>query len=232
MSKRAKKKQPKSPKTKRKAPVPAPSVPTPVAAAAAVPTIEVDTRQNLTVKRGAFLAAFALVGNISDAAKNAGVARQTHYEWMNDPEYRLAYREARAQAADGLEREARRRAMVGVEEPVFYRGKIVGHVRKLSDRLLQMLLRAYRPRRFRENIKTEHSGGVSLNHTVNPADLEALRHELLGNHEKLAELRRRAMAESAGNSAESGAIAAQSTGLDALVNTTMNPAHDRDGNGV
>ena len=57
-----------------------------------------------------------------------------------------------------LEAEARRRAAIGVDEPVFYKGKVVGHIRKYSDNLLMFLLKAHWPEKFRDNYGVEHSG--------------------------------------------------------------------------
>ena len=52
--------------------------------------------------------------------------------------------------ADALEQEARRRALEGVEEPVFCRGERVGVIRRYSDALLILLLKAKRPEQFRD----------------------------------------------------------------------------------
>ena len=52
-------------------------------------------------------------------------------------------------AADRLEEECRRRATTGTDEPVYYRGKVAGHVRKYSDSLPLALLNAYRPEKFK-----------------------------------------------------------------------------------
>ena len=41
--------------------------------------------------------------------------------------------------------------MLGVEQPVFYRGEIAGTVRKYSDVLLIFLLKVTRPNIYREN---------------------------------------------------------------------------------
>ena len=45
-----------------------------------------------------------------------------------------------------------RRALEGVEEPVFYKGERVGVIRKYSDSLLILLLMAKRPDQFRERM--------------------------------------------------------------------------------
>lgn len=106
-------------------------------------------------KRAAFLEAYALVGNVSDAAQHAGVGRRTHYEWMNDPDYAAAFHHAQEQAADRLEREAVRRATAGVEKTVWYKGEPVGTERVYSDVLLIFLLKGLRPEKFRDNHGTQ-----------------------------------------------------------------------------
>lgn len=64
-----------------------------------------------------------------------------------------------------LEAEARRRAMDGVDEPVYHKGEVVGHVRKYSDTLLIFLLKAHRPHKYRDNYKIEHGGQVEVTAT-------------------------------------------------------------------
>ncbi len=75
-------------------------------------------------KKRAFLDAYAAVGTITHAAKVAGIHRRSHYSWLEvDREYALAVDHAREEAADTLEAAARRRAIEGVEEPVFHKGE-------------------------------------------------------------------------------------------------------------
>ena len=60
-------------------------------------------------KKDAFLAAYAQCGNVTTAAKAAGCARRTHYDWLKeDPDYPARFAQAREEAAadkasDGLE---------------------------------------------------------------------------------------------------------------------------------
>jgi hypothetical protein len=65
---------------------------------------------------------------------------------------------------DDLVQEVHRRAVEGVDEPVYYRGVEVGSVRRFSDALAISLLKARRPEEFRENIKVDANvtGGVLL----------------------------------------------------------------------
>ena len=72
--------------------------------------------------------------------------------------FRADWDEALEEARELLEAEARRRAAIGVDEPVFYKGKVVGHIRKYSDNLLMFLLKAHWPEKFRDNYAVEHSG--------------------------------------------------------------------------
>jgi hypothetical protein len=61
-----------------------------------------------------------------------------------------------------LEEEAYRRAVDGVDEPVYSAsGKLAGYRKRYSDILLTLLLRAYNPDRFGE--KSQGGGGMVLN---------------------------------------------------------------------
>ena len=58
-----------------------------------------------------------------------------------------------------LEEEAIRRACRGVNEPVFYRGKVCGAIQKYSDTLLIVLLKALAPAKYREVHELQGEGG-------------------------------------------------------------------------
>ena len=58
----------------------------------------------------------------------------------------------RAELADRLEQEAIRRAYAGWDRPIYQRGELVGYERQYDSSLLKMLLSAYKPSVFRENI--------------------------------------------------------------------------------
>jgi hypothetical protein len=110
-------------------------------------------------KRRAFLAAYCEVGNVSEAAKIAGVNRLAHYDWLHrDERYAELFEQAHEIACDHLESEARRRAIEGVEEPVFYHGEVCGTIRKYSDTLLIFLLKGVRPDKYRDNATIRHTG--------------------------------------------------------------------------
>lgn len=100
-------------------------------------------------RKSAFLAALAKCGIVKDSCKAAGVGTATVYKWRDtDADFAISFDGALQDACDDLEREARRRAVRGVLEPVFHQGRKVGHIRRYSDGLLALMLRAHRPQRF------------------------------------------------------------------------------------
>ncbi len=119
------------------------------------------TRRTMPQKKKLFLADFAANGNVSLAVQAAGIARSTHYEWLNKyPKYKVAYEAAEDEAIDSLELEARRRAMHGTDEPVFYQGFECGVIRKYSDTLLMFLLNGLRPGKHKHNVNV--SGDLNV----------------------------------------------------------------------
>ena len=80
----------------------------------------------------------------------ARVARSEHYRWLRNRRYAARFREAEEHAIQALETEARRRAMAGVDKPIFYKGQAVTCVRAFSDGLLMFLLKAKRPDIYRD----------------------------------------------------------------------------------
>lgn len=104
-------------------------------------------------KKRTFLAALVQAGgNVSTACDEAGLNRRTAYQWRSDDkEFAAKWDDALNRGLDELESEARRRAFEGIEEPVFYKGEVVGHIRRYSDSLIMFMLKAYRPQ-FRDRV--------------------------------------------------------------------------------
>jgi hypothetical protein len=114
--------------------------------------------------REAFLATLAETCNVSEAARAAKIGRRTAYEWRDDdPSFATAWDQAEQEAADKLEREAWRRAVEGTDKPVTFQGMITATYKEYSDRMLELLLKAHRPDKFKERVANEHSGAVTLN---------------------------------------------------------------------
>lgn len=102
----------------------------------------------------AFLEALAEGFSVSAAAGRAGFSRATVYQRRKDNAvFAEAWDNAYEMGSDVLEDEARRRAIEGTDRPVYQGGALVGLVREYSDRLLELMLKARRPDRFREHVK-------------------------------------------------------------------------------
>ncbi len=92
----------------------------------------------------------------------------------------MAWEEAREEAADHLEDEARRRAVDGWDEPVYGSGGTgvgtveVGTIRKYDSTLLIFLLKGARPEKYRERFDAKLSGSLDIGTVVAAAHTAAL----------------------------------------------------------
>lgn len=125
-----------------------------------------------TVQKGdwktIFLKTLAMSGVVTTACYKAKVSRQTAYKTREgDADFATAWDEALDAAADGMEEEAHRRAVVGVLKPVFQGGKKVGSIREYSDTLLIFRLKAVRPEKYRERTDVQHSGTIEVEYVNN-----------------------------------------------------------------
>lgn len=141
----------RTPKKGQKTPAPARK-----AAARRAPTTPPITPDGPGWER-AFITALANTGIVRAASQAAQVGRSTVYDRREASEaFAAAWDDALQEAADMMEAEALRRAVHGWQEPVYYKGKVVGHVLKHSDVLLIFILKAARPEKYRE--RYEHTG--------------------------------------------------------------------------
>ncbi|RMD89771.1 MAG: hypothetical protein D6807_03020 [Alphaproteobacteria bacterium] len=100
-------------------------------------------------RRRLFLDALRASANVSAAARRAGMSRSAAYALrQSDASFRAQWDDALEEALDALEEELRRRALEGVEKPVFYGGKPCGTIRSYSDQLGMFLLKCRRPAVF------------------------------------------------------------------------------------
>lgn len=125
-------------------------------------------------EKDAFIAEYARHGVATAARRARDLGPSVIAYWREtDEQFAFAYRAAREDSAENLEREAFRRGVEGWEEPVFYKGVEVGSIRKYSDALLILLLKARRPEWF-----ASRSGslprGVSLDNGQ-PLSIKAIR---------------------------------------------------------
>jgi hypothetical protein len=83
--------------------------------------------------------------NVTLACKGAGVDRTNAYDHKKSmPEFAAAWKDALKQAVEILEAEAWQRA------------------RKQSDVLMIFLLKAHKPKKYRENVNHRHSGKIDV----------------------------------------------------------------------
>jgi len=106
-----------------------------------------------------FLKRFGDHGCVRRACTEIGVGHSAVYNWRKkDDTFASGFQDAEHQAVSHLEAEALRRAIDGVDQPVFHGGDQVGSVRKYSDTLLIFLLKARAPDRYRDNYHFTHAG--------------------------------------------------------------------------
>jgi len=125
-----------------------------------------------------YLDALAEHGNVTKAARAAGMRLKTILQYRKaDEQFAEAEELAQQEAADALEWEVRRRATLGVEEPVWYKGECVGTVTRFSDSLAAMLLKGAKPDKYADRSKSEISnpdGSMQLDETAISARLASI----------------------------------------------------------
>ncbi len=136
-------------------------------------------------KKLLFLEGYSKSGILSYAASFAGLKRtRQHYKWLDrDPEYAEAFELAKKEAGEHLEMEAFRRGVEGWEEPVFYKGEVVGHITRYSDQLLSLLLKGNVSEKYKDRV--EHSGSMENTLSLKSLNLKNLSNEELKNLEEL-----------------------------------------------
>lgn len=123
-----------------------------------------DVREALSQRRRrTFLVALAETGIIGHACARAGwtyaIARGLR---KTDAAFAQMWDDAVEFAADSAEAEAFRRGVHGFERDVYFKGEVVGKETVFSDRLLESILKARRPEKFREShrLEVDTKGGV------------------------------------------------------------------------
>lgn len=136
----------------------------------------------LRPRQRAFLAAYAELGNITEAAKAAQTGRRSHYDWLDEDEYKAEFDDATERYCDLLRSELRERVLRGLPEPVIYQGQLQfeplrdkhgnlvrdrdGNLKlsnvplviyKKTDISLLFEMKKHMPE-YRDNAKVEHTG--------------------------------------------------------------------------
>jgi AcrR family transcriptional regulator len=135
-------------------------------------------------KQAQFCELVAAAYSVTYAAAAIGVNRRTVYRLRDrDEEFRAAWDDAWEAGADVVSDEIRRRAIEGWTEPIASGGKIVGEVRKFSDRLLELEAKRRRPE-YRETFQID-TGPVTF---VLDSVLDRARREIAAEQEIEGEL--------------------------------------------
>ena len=105
-----------------------------------------------------FLKALATVGVVRTSCNEAGVDRKTVYTWrQKDEEFAEKWAEALQLSADTLETQLFKHATIGWDEPVYYKGEVVGHIKRYDHRLGMWMMKHLRPEKFNDRIQIQHS---------------------------------------------------------------------------
>lgn len=115
------------------------------------------------------------------ACEAAGINRTTAYKSRDvDLRFRAEWDKAVENAIDNLEHEAWRRATKGVTrtEPIMYQGEQVAErvITEYSDKLMELMLKATRPHKYREQIKivTERELDETIQRAIQEHNLPAI----------------------------------------------------------
>ncbi|MEF8794423.1 hypothetical protein [Thiohalorhabdus sp.] len=103
-------------------------------------------------EKARFIERLCETGNVTEACRTVGIQPQVMYRIRDregEEEFREAWDLALDEGSDMLEAEARRRAVEGVDRPIYQRGECVGFERQYSDQLLVRLLEAHKPDKYR-----------------------------------------------------------------------------------
>lgn len=120
-----------------------------------------------------FLNALREGASVSGAARIAQKPCCSFYNWRRRyPSFEKEWDDAVGEGTDLLEDEAVRRGVVGIEKPVFYGGKLVGHEIRHSDTLLMFLLKGRRPEKF------DPARSLSENNSSPQEDAAAFKHRI------------------------------------------------------
>jgi hypothetical protein len=113
----------------------------------------------VTAWQKTFIAALARCPNVSAAARKARKTRSAAYKARaKEPAFAEAWDDAIEQSTDDLVGVCYKRAITGWLEPVYYKGKKCGTVRRFSNSLAMALLKAHRPDTYGERPEKPEAG--------------------------------------------------------------------------
>lgn len=106
-------------------------------------------------------------GNVSKACQVISISRSAVYvHKKEDTAFSELWDETIEQVLDEAEQEVYRRAVKGTNKPVFYKGVKIAALKEYSDRLLEFMLKAGRPEKFRDRVDVNQKVSGSLDITL------------------------------------------------------------------
>jgi hypothetical protein len=117
-----------------------------------------------------FLERISLGDTVYEACQYCDVDRMVAEQWLEDKTFQRRYKLAQEDAADLLEKEARRRAVDGVEKGVYFKGEKCDTEVQYSDSLMMFLLKGRRRDVFGDKVDVN----ADIRHTSIIAVLKAL----------------------------------------------------------
>ena len=127
------------------------------------PEMQAPLSRKLTLKkRKLFLQLLGELGNVSRAAAIVGTSREVCYRLRKtDPAFAAAWAKALDLAVSKFEDIVAERAFRGQEQPIFYKGRVVGHKREPSDLLAMFYIKAHRPQ-YRDRQEAPPAGPLTI----------------------------------------------------------------------
>lgn len=142
-------------------------------------------------KKAKAIEALGKYGNVTDAARVAGISDTTFYRHLNKyPDFARSCELAREKAAKPLETLAWERATEGAPETVIRNGEVVQIKVKPSDSMLGMLLRASDPKKYGRLSRggaTRKQIEKKLRRKIEAETRETMRRELVASDEEVEE---------------------------------------------
>lgn len=165
-----------------------------------------------------FLQQYALNRCVRKSARIAGISDMAVFDLRKrSPEFAEKMQQAEDAYVERIVHAAHKRAVEGVDEPIFGQGGQVGTRKKFSDALLIRLLQRYDPS-FRETSTTKVEGRVEHALTI---DLEALKRLPAEKREQLREIL--SLMEAAPSATADGAASPPAAAIEADYSIITNP---------
>ncbi len=134
-----------------------------------------QTKKWTARRKAVFLDVLRTTANVSAACRAAGVSRARAYQHRTqDKAFKEEWENAQEEALDNLEETLRRRAIEGIEKPVYYAGKECGTVVSYNDNLGMFLLKSRRRHIYGDD-KSSASSELDENQSIRDVLLEKIK---------------------------------------------------------